>query len=153
MIVAHILACIVLGALWRLLKGDTLRHLIPGGASWPGTAPIATWTLAPLCAGVVWPVLSPLDYYLLSGLGAGWYLAEWALLALLGIGLSALMLLVRADNGGRRPLLRFGLFGLGYWWADRYRPEWHAQLGEAWLGGTWFGACAWATWIIRGHLA
>lgn len=62
--------------------------------------------------------------------------------------LSALFLLVKADNGGGDlgPLRRFGPFGLGYWWADHYKPEWHAQLGEPFLGGSWFGFWAAVSW-------
>jgi len=114
-IAAFILVVTALGALWRYAKG--------GAAS-----PLASWTFGPMTALPVTPL----------ALASPWWvaLAAWAAFA----GLSALFLLVKADNGGgAHPLLRFGPFGLGYWWADRYRPEWHAALGEPWLGGSWFG--------------
>ncbi len=151
--IAHILACIVLGALWRLAKGDTLRHFFLNGKAWPGTAPIATWTFAPLCALAIAPLWGALDP------------GKFAL-ALIGFGVaSAVFLLVDADNGGNgKPLLRFlFLWGLGYWWANRYRPDWHAKIGEPWLGGVWFGFMAaaidvavaarpiWSVWLQNAH--
>jgi hypothetical protein len=132
MTAAHILACGLLGALWRLLKGATLR---------PGTAPIAAWTFAPMCALAVAPLCWDLD-------------PGKCVLALIGFAaLSAAFLLVDANNGGNgKPLLRFGPFGFGYWIADRWWPAWHARLGEPWLGGTWFGAAAWVAWTIAWRL-
>lgn len=122
---AHILACVVFGALWRLLKGATLR---------PGTAPIASWAFAPMCALPLLPLCWALDP------------GKVVLAYLVFCGASALFLLVKADNGTKYPLLRFGPAGIGYWIADRWWPTWHARLGEAWLGGTWFGAAAAAAW-------
>lgn len=126
--IAHILLTAVFGALWRLLKGATLR---------PGTAPIASWTFAPMCAAPLLPLCWALDP------------GKTVLAYILFCGLSAAFLLVRADNGGAgRPLLRFGPAGLGYWIADRWWPTWHARLGEPWLGGTWFGAAAAVAWRL-----
>lgn len=121
-----------LGALWRLLKGATLL---------PGTAPLASWTFGSMCAVPLLPLWGPLDP------------GKWMLAFLVFCGASALFLLVKADNGGNgHPLRRFGPCGLGYWLADRFKPEWHALLGEPWLGGTWFGGVAGVAWLARGWL-
>ncbi len=128
MIAAHVLACVLLGALWRLLKGATL---------WPGTAQIASWTFAPMCAAPLPPLCWALDP------------GKVVLAYILFCGASAAFLLVRADNGGGgRPLRRFGPFGVGYWIADRWWPAWHARLDEPWLGGSWFGVSAAVAWRL-----
>lgn len=128
MIAAHILATILLGALWRLLRGATL---------WPGTAPIATATFAPMCAFAILPLWWVLDP------------GKFALALIVFGALSAMFLLVDADNGGNgKPIRRFGPFGLGYYLAGRFRPALWSAIGEPWLGGTWFGSASVASWII-----
>lgn len=124
-------ASALLGALWRLFKGDTLRHFFPGGDDWRGTAPIASWTFVPMCAFTILPLWGALDP------------GKFAL-ALIGFtAISAAFLLVGADNGGNgHPIRRFGPFGIGYWLAGKLKPAWWSKLGEPWLGGSWFGAWA-----------
>lgn len=133
---AHIAACFILGALWRRCKGST-----NGG-------PLASWTFAPMHALPLLPLCWALDP------------GKVVLAYILFCAVSALFLLVRADNGGNgHPLRRFGPFGLGYlipaaWvprvrvfgvtWVDAGEPT---DVGELWLGATWFGfwsaaACA-----------
>lgn len=128
MTVAHIFAATLLGALWRLLKGDTLRHFFPGGDAWRGTAPIASWTFAPMCVFAILPLWWTLDP------------GKFALALIVFGALSAVFLLVDADNGGNgKPIRRFGPFGIGYWVAGEFKPEWWSKIGEPWLGGSWFG--------------
>lgn len=86
----HILGCMVLGALWRLMKGGTLRA---------GTAPLAAVTFPPMGNS------RPRE----------------------------------VDASAGRCRLRL---------AGRFKPEWHAVLGEPWRGGSWFGFLASASAAI-----
>lgn len=118
---ALFVSCVAIGAAGRRLQGGWFN-----GFRWTA---LVVYTV--LCVGLSAQLERAVGAFPAIGLAAVF------------LGASVAWLTIKTDNGGAgRPLRRYGPFGLGYFFADRYKPEWHDVLGEAWLGGTWFGFLA-----------
>lgn len=127
MTAAYVVFVVALGALWRRCKGGAA----PGWAATATMPLLSTLAAAPLMPVIgLWVVPLAVWHY--------WH--------------SATFLLIESNNGGNGdPIGRYAVFGLGYLVPPAWTPEvrllgWrlvqrgaHTEMGELWLGGSWFG--------------